>query len=371
MTSISVIPAMPDTERTLSIRSLRQGDIVRIEVLEFKPDGRVLADVGQCRCLANLGFSVEPRDVFWAKVLNAGRPLQLQLITAENNSPGPAAIPSRGPMDLTELCNVLYCLANSKHGGNSETQQLTQALAALHRHAQPLDLTGEPSQIAARITDFVENSGLLFEKRMADALLGPNDRLEAALPDRLKRLLSSDIKLSLVRLKTMFDTASVALSALRNDARASVQHTVNSLLTDLSHQQTRLIHAEANPFLLFALPWKDGPTPIQLKWFLSGRRNRRQRDAFRLCLLLALDRLGDVRADFFLQKKSLTITFTVSNDCIKETLEPACKELKPRLNGRFDPVVLQVRVSASVRQEFEAGSEQVPVSHDGRVNLRI
>jgi hypothetical protein len=371
MPSISIIPAMPDTERTLSTRSLRQGDIVRIEVLEFRPDGRVLADVGQCRCLATMGFPVEPGDVFWAKVLHGGRPLQLQLIAAENSNPDPAAGPSRAATDLTEIGKALYWLANSNHGDNDEIQQLAQALAALHRHAQPLDLTGEPSQIAARITDFVENSGLLFEKRMADALPGSNDGLEAALPDRLKRLLSSDVKAGLVRLKTMFDSASAALSILRNDARASVQHTVNSLLADLLRQQTRLIHAESNPFLLFALPWKDGPAPIQLKWFLPGRRNRRRRDEFRLCLLLTLDRLGDVRADFFLEKKSLIITFTVSDDCIKETLEPACKELTPCLSDRFDPVVLQVRVSASVRQQFETGSEQASVFHDGRVNLRV
>jgi hypothetical protein len=371
MTSISITPALSDMQHPTSISSLRKGDVVRIEVLEFKPDGRVLADVGRCRCLANMGFPVEPGDVFWAKVLHGGRPLELQLIAAENSNADPTAGPSRAAVDLTEIGRVLYWLASSKHGDNEEIQQLAQALAALHRQAQPLDLGGAPSQIAARITDLVENSGLLFEKRLADALPGCDDRFEIGLPDRLKRLLSSDVKASLVRLKTMFDTASSALSILRNDARASVQHTVNSLLSDLSRQQTRLIHAESNPFLLFTLPWKDGPAPIQLKWFLSGRRNRRRRNAFRLCLLLTLDRLGDVRADFFLEKKSLIITLTVSNDRIKETLEPACRELTPFLTDCFDPVVLQVRVSASVRQQFQTGSEQAPVFHDGQVDLRV
>lgn len=371
MNSLFVIPAIPDPQRTPSSRTLRQGEIVRIEVLEPKADGRVLANVGKCRCLAGIGFPVQPGEVFWARVIESGQPLQLQLMTTHDDGRGAAAAASRAPIDHAEIGQALYRLANLRQSDNSEIQQLTQALAALYRHTQPLELPAASSQIAARINDFIENSGVWFEKRLANALAGFGDRIEAELPSRLKRLLSSDLKAALVRLKTMFEANSAALSVLRNDARSAVQHAVHSLMSDLLREQARLMSADSNPFLLFALPWQAAKAPIQLKWFLSGRRNRRQRDVFRLCLLLSLERLGDVRADLLLERDSLAVTFTVCDDRIKETLEPACKELIPRLNGRFDRVTVHVRVSAALREEFEGGCEKTLAFHDGHVDLLI
>jgi hypothetical protein len=82
-----------------------------------------------------------------------------------------------------------------------------------------------------------------------------------------------------------------------------------------------------------------------------------------------MDRLGDVRTDFFLLDKELTITFYVQEKTAKREIDQHYHSLKEVLNNFFDQVVMNVVVSESKVLNFDR--EDMQLDTEKRVDLRV
>jgi hypothetical protein len=85
--------------------------------------------------------------------------------------------------------------------------------------------------------------------------------------------------------------------------------------------------------------------------------------------LLTLDRLGDLRTDFFLLDEELSINFFVKDDATSVTLQNNLPELRELLHGFFDQIRLNVIVSEKKVTDFDR--EDLLVAGDRKVDLRV
>ena len=82
-----------------------------------------------------------------------------------------------------------------------------------------------------------------------------------------------------------------------------------------------------------------------------------------------MDRIGEVRSDFFLMQKELTITFFVKDEVNKKQFENHFEEIRESLDSLFDYLVLKAVVSEQKIQEFHR--EELDLEGDRQIDLRI
>jgi hypothetical protein len=159
------------------------------------------------------------------------------------------------------------------------------------------------------------------------------------------------------------------------DARAisTLRHAVDALLTDIEQQQGRAVKQldAAEPFQVFsyALPLKDHNHAARLKIYYQKKPKVGKRKGFQISLLLSMDRLGDLRTDFYLLGKDLTMTFYVKDRPTKIKLQEQYFELQELLTPFFEQLFLRVMVSPKKIEGFD--HEDIQISGDRRVDLRI
>ena len=99
----------------------------------------------------------------------------------------------------------------------------------------------------------------------------------------------------------------------------------------------------------------------------SGRSESKK--GFQISLLLSMDRLGDIRTDFFLLENDLTMTFFVDRPSTKSIIQDNYSVLHDLLHSFFDQVNLNVLISEKKVKDFD--HENVSIAGDKRVDLRI
>jgi hypothetical protein len=119
----------------------------------------------------------------------------------------------------------------------------------------------------------------------------------------------------------------------------------------------------------FVLPLKENQKKAQLKLYCQKKKQNGPQGGFKISLLLDMDRIGEVRTDFFLMKKDLSITFFVKDEVNKEQFENHFEEIRESLNSLFDYLVLKAVVSENKIQEFH--HEDLDLEGDRQIDLRI
>ena len=106
------------------------------------------------------------------------------------------------------------------------------------------------------------------------------------------------------------------------------------------------------------------------KWGVNqGKKNSATKKEFRISLLLSMDRLGDLRTDFFLLDNDLAITFFVQKDSIYNKIKHHLPELQKLLESFFDQILMKVVVSEKKVSDFD--HEDIRDTGDRQVDLRI
>jgi len=129
------------------------------------------------------------------------------------------------------------------------------------------------------------------------------------------------------------------------------------------------LESELFQLFTFALPLKEDAHVARLKVYYQKKRPGESHNGYRISLLLALDRLGEVRTDFFLLDTKLTISFYVKENSAKREIERHYHSLKEALNHFFDPIFVNVVVSENKILDFDR--EDMRVATDKRVDLRV
>jgi hypothetical protein len=378
----------PQLNRSAWVQEIiKPGDVFRLKVIDVKDDHRALVDLGKFRALAEIKFPVKAGADLLVKVTGTEGQLRLQLIDSESraaaaikNGSGQLKILSfelfdRIQSDIRQAVHQILKLPQNQ----LPPEHIRRALATLDAHFESIDVNRNMEKWLPLLKSRLEDAGLFFEKKLADIVRQLVDRPESDLARELirspeiKKILTQDLKPSLFMLKEYLETSDSISKFLGAKSLSSFKGTLDILLADISNQQSRAInrHELADPFQVFSfvLPLKEDQKKAQLKLYCPKKKQNGSRAGFKISLLLEMDRIGEIRTDFFLMKKDLSITFFVKDEVSKKQFENHFEEINALLNSLFDYLVLKAVVSERKIQAFH--HEDLGLGADRQIDLRI
>jgi len=367
----------PQQDRSAWVQEvIKPGDVFRLKVIDVKDNQRALVDLGKFRALAEIKFPVKAGADLLVKVTGTEGQLRLQLIDSESRAAGAGKNGSaqlkilsfelfdRIQSDIRQTVEQILKLPQSQ----LSPEHISRALAALDAHFESIDLNRNMEKWLPLLKSRLEDAGLFFEKKLADILRQLAARPESDLAGELARspeirkILTQDLKPILFMLKEYLESPDSISKILDPKSLTRFKGTLDMLLADINNQQSRAInrHELSDPFQVFS---------AQLKLYCPKKKQNGSRAGFKISLLLDMDRIGEIRTDFFLMKKDLSITFFVKDEGSKKQFENHFEEIRNSLSPLFDYLVLKAVVSEKKIQEFH--HEDLGPGGDRQIDLRI
>ena len=366
---------------------IKPGDVYRLKVIEVKDNHRALVDFGKYRALAEVKFPVKAGTDLLVKVAATEGRLRLQVIESEpravagsKDGTGQFKILSfelfdRIQADIRKTVEQILKLPQS----HLPPEHVRRALATLDAHFESIDLNKNMDKWLPMLKSRVDDAGWLFEKKLADIIHRFAERPESEsareiiYSPEIKKILARDLKPVLFMLKEYLDAPDSISKNLDAKSLAGFKSTLDMLLADITNQQSRAInrHEVPDPYQVFSfiLPLKEDRKKAQLKLYCPKKKQNGSRNGFKISLLLDMDRIGEVRTDFFLMEKDLSITFFVKDEADKQQFENHFEEISEPLNSLFDYLVLKVVVSEKKILAFH--HEDLEAAGDRQIDLRI
>lgn len=369
----------------LNPEMLKPGSILRLKILELKGD-RALIDFGNFRTTADVKIPVAIGDVLLVRVQEFDRQLKLNLLNSEQLK-APAPDPMLRPGEyltaesfnkiLTELRPILNQLS-ALQGSSKMQVSIVNVLEALNTHFESFDLNKIAAEIVPRLKGYIENSGLFLEKILESGILNSSEdtaERESARPTTLdlQTLAPRDLKANLLMLRNSVENDAYLSKVLDHRVLSTLRSAVDALLTNIEQQQGRAVKVldNAGDFQVFnfVLPLKDAGRAAGLKVYFQKKSKTGLKKGLQISLLLSMDRLGDLRTDFYLLEKDLAVTFFVKDRPAKTRLQEHYFELQELLTPFFDQVLLRIIISEKKIKDFHHEDNQT--AGDKRVDLRI
>ena len=168
---------------------------------------------------------------------------------------------------------------------------MKKALTNLQQILAPASPGGDPRTLAARVRAFVENSGIYFEKRVAEtiqALEGratPMPPTELAEQPAIRNLMVTDLKPNLLVLKQFLDAQPQDTQAADRHLLETLKSVVHRAVSHIEQQQSGATEKPVDPDVLQAfshlLFLTDNPRNAQLKVYYARKgkdgENRKNR----------------------------------------------------------------------------------------------
>ena len=368
---------------------IKPGDVFNLKIIEVKDDQQVLVDLGKFRALAEVKFPVKPGAELSAKVTSTDGQLRLQLIDpGSKDTTGPKNVLGRIEIlsfdvfnrlqsDIKQTVRQILSLPDSQQ----PPKHVSDALAALNSHFESIDLSKPVAKWLPLLRLYVENSGFFFEKKLADnihqLLQGPKGEGEPAREllrvPQINKVLAHDLKPILFMLKGFLDNPDLSTKLLNARSLTSFQNSLDMLLADIFNQQSRAAHKHELPdpyhVFSFALPLKENQHKTKLKFYFPKKNKNGSENGFKISVFLDMDRIGEIRADFFLLKKDLAVTFFVSDDTRRIEIEEHFEEISTQLDPLFESLILKTVVSPKKIKNFHR--EDLDLGSDKQIDLRI
>ena len=387
ITSQITVSMKPERSKSLgNLKTIVPGSILKLKILELRGD-RALIDFGNFRATADVKIPVTLGEELRVKVLTSGEQLKMIVIRPEpENLPATDRLPGRleastaGSLEKvqTEVKRNLNQVLDA-HDGKSIPKSIVNILNVLNAYYEPIELKKGIAKLMPQLKSYLENSGLFFEKNLENSLLKDQVSSETAPPkpdaDRpdVKHILSRDLKANLMAFKFLVDEGHTLQKIFNARSLATLIKGIDSLLDQINQQQGRAVSQleAAEPFQVFTylLPLNGEEQSARLKVYYQKKQHSGSEKGFRISLLLTLDRLGDLRADFFLLDEELSINFFVKDDSTSVNLQNNLPELHGLLHGFFDQIRLNVVISEKKVTNFD--HEDLQIAGQRRVDLRV
>ena len=126
---------------------------------------------------------------------------------------------------------------------------------------------------------------------------------------------------------------------------------------------------EPHHVFLCAIPLKEKRQTAALKLYCPKKKKNGPKAGFKISVFLQMERIGEIRTDFFLLKKDLAITFFVKDNSIKKQFEECFTEIRNALAPFFDYLILKAVVSGKKIEDFH--HEDLDLGQDRQIDLRI
>ncbi len=367
---------------------LKVGDNLLGKVLEIKNNGKALMDFGRFRALAKTQFPVREGDMIDVKVLEKGTPMKLGLNT-------PAQEISKEAKKMLSLShfpseNILEKLQSETRKvldhtsgifkGKAVPVYIRDILVKILTHFGPMNIGNNSSSLGSQLKSYIENSGIFFEKKIENVITASFETTnEKTFPKELREspeirdIIKKDLKPNILILKDFLDRNGLILKILGAKHLEAFKGTVEKLLGEMVTQQgdstVRHDRLETAHTLTYALPLEKSNQRAKLKVYYSKKNKGKSEEGCKVSLLLAMDKIGRIRTDFFLMDKDLNITFFVNDRKIKEYVDDHSEKIAGSLRNHFKRLTLNVLLSVNEIEEFEM--KDPGVISTGIVDLRI
>lgn len=361
-------------------------------VLRLESDGKVLMDLGGKRALAQVGFAVRPGQTLALQVVENEPLLHLQVEPPATGGKPAVPLPKADfsqvlqPGEQEKVVALVRQLIDPSSPATPSKSELPASVkSALIRMVslfEPLPMEADPQKISQWVQHAVEDSGMLFEKKLGDAAeagnpspLPGNEKEPPAPPVRI--IITKDAKSQLLVLRQWLpstDEQTDLTEKLNPKSAGFLRQAVDRLLTHIESRQeqavSRWAHGGNQQIFVHALQLPDQRTPVQLKIYYP-RKEEKPGDnrQHRVALLLDMDRLGPVRIDLAMLGRMLQITFYVAHQKSMERMAPEVETVSRALAGLFDHVAVDLFVSRQEIRQFEEEDVQGP--EGGGVDLSI
>ena len=335
---------------------LRDGRVLKAEVLQHSADGTVLLAIGRHTIPAETELRLDPGASFLVRVEEGAQGTVLRRLAPEGSDAALLralrAVVGRGG----RLGETLGELGRALRAASGEVE-LAPGLRTLARGLA--ELLARPTGDASALRALLPALGLGHEAALA-ALLGAHGAKAA--PEKLR----ADLKGLLLGAWTEVEDEAREPGALRE--------AVARALTSLeSEQLLNLARARAGEALLLSFPFPDGERWTTARLSVPGREEHqhggREDEAvpFRMTLGLELSSLGPLRADLTLTPSLLSVRLLVTRAEVARRLEGELGALRARITDGRRALELSVRLGTPA--EADLGLEPLDTRYLREHNL--
>lgn len=415
--------------------TLKAGETLEGRITGFEKDGLKLVDFGRFKAFAKIDFPVRQGQLVPLQVVRSGQEITLalapQIRSADAREPGRASLPRAGSnqavvsgqaapkqppppgQGATSMPSEPTVQTTGKAGAAPPAQpasgevavlrdQIRQLLENPSRPSSPLNVAvlpdpmkkaltnlqqilspaspeGDVRTLAARVKAFVENSGIYFEKRLAETVQtlegrsGPLPPTELAEQPAIRSLMVTDLKPNLLVLKQFLD-------AQPHDAQAADRHLLETLksvvqraVSHIDQQQTGATEKPLDPDVLQAfshlLFLTDNPRNAQLKVYYTRKGRDGEQQKPRVSLLLDMDPMGAVRTDLWMVGRDLNVTFFVPDADIQALVQGEKHRIGEALQPVFNTVAVNVVVNEKKIEAFDG--EELFLSGQRKLDVSV
>ena len=387
ITSQITVSIKPEQYRSvLKTSSFKPGSTLMLKVIELRGD-RALLDFGNFRAAADIKIPVTLGEELLVKVQESGQQLRLSLLNPElktlsSSDSGPRHLENLSDEGFKEIQKDIKQILNqtlSTQTASNIPKPILHILEGLNTHFETFNLEKVIAEVMPRLKLYVDNSGIFFEKMLESVIARLMNESEAASPRQLanhpdvQTIIERDLKASLLILKNFVENEASLQKTFDSRTMTTMRKAVDVLLTDIINQQGRAVRQldSTEPFQVFtyALPLEEEKQAAKLKIYYPKKQKAGSKKGFQISLLLSMDRLGEVRTDFYLLETDLKVTFFVKDQSTKTKIQENWLDLQELLNPFFNQMLVRVIVSEKKIKNFD--HEDVQTTSDRRVDVLI
>jgi len=373
-------------QSVLKTSSFKPGSTLMLKVVELRGD-RALIDFGQFQATADIKIPVALGEELLVKVQESGPQLKLSLLNPELKT-----IPSTdsGPLhpdnlsdkgfkgiqnDIKQLLNQTRAAPTAKNIPNP----ILNILEGLNTHFESFNLEKAIAEVVPRLKFYVDHSGLFFEKMLESVIARLMNKPESVSSRQLadhpdvQAIVKHDLKAGLLILKSFAEAEASLQKIIDSRSMVTMRKAVDVLLNDITNQQGRAVRQldSTEPFQVFtyALPLGGEKQAATLKIYYQKNQKAGSKIGFQISLLLSMDRLGEVRTDFYLLETDLKVTFFVKDPTTRNKIQENCLDLQEILSPFFNQILVQVIVSEKKIKDFDR--EDIQNTSDRKVDVLI
>jgi len=416
---------------------LKAGETLEGRITGFEKDGLKLVDFGRFKAFTKIDFPVRQGQVVPLQVVRSGQELALALApqtrstdagepgraflpqAASNQAvvsgqaapkqtalPGQGVAPSMPPSDPTVQTSgppvttpptppaseevavlrdqIRQLLEQPSHPSSrinaaELSDPMKKALTNLQQILSPASPEGNVHTLAARVRAFVENSGIYFEKRLAETVQtlegrsGPLPPTELAEQPAIRNLMVTDLKPNLLVLKQFLDAQPQDAQAADRHLLETLKSVVQRAVSHIDQQQTGATEKPVDPDVLQAfshlLFLTDNPRNAQLKVYYAKKGKDGEHKKPRVSLLLDMDPMGAVRTDLWMVARDLNVTFFVPDADIQAIVQSEQHRIGEALQPVFNTVAVNVVVNEKKIEAFDGEELVLPGQRQLDVNV--
>ena len=349
--------------------ALRAGDLLTAAVLDVENGSDALLSISDRPFLSSRG------QTGMTQRLSAAFPAQCAPHAVSTKLPAKSAVAAAAsslPPTASEMADLRKQIQQMRNGaplpGKASFLPLPTpmkgALINLQQALSPVSSAGDMATLVARVRDFVENSGIYFEKRLEQAICDLQARSPSMTPVELARqpiirdLMINDVKPNLLILKQFLDAQPPDSFGAGRHMLETLNNVVQRAVVHIEQQQFLVTEKPVDPDLFQAfshlLFLTDSHRNARLKVYYA--KKGRDEDAHkppRVSLLLDMDRMGTVRTDLWMVGKDLNVTFFVKDSEVKVAIESEHQRIGEMLKDTFHTVAVSVVANQKKIDEFE------------------